>query len=253
MSLNSLFKSIKPVLVKHEPEILMGMGIGGLVFSTTWGIKATFAAVKRLEKRKKELQKEKLSFKEGFKEVWTLYLPVVLSAGLSIPSIILGNRVSARRNAAFAAAYAISETALQEYREQTRELVGEKKEKEIREKISEKKVNETYNSNNVLLTGDGDCLFCEPISGRYFKSNWNKILKAANELNARSMSNLSGVTTLTDWFDELGLSPTDISDRLGWSLADGQDGIIDIDVMSSLTPDKVPCGSISYNVLPRPC
>lgn len=230
----------------------MGMGIGGLIFSTTWGIKATFKAVKRLEIKKKELNKQNLSFKEGFKEVWTLYLPVIISASVSIPSIILGNRVSAKRNAVLAAAYSISETALQEYKEQTKAIVGEKKEKEIREKISEKKVNETYNPNNITLIGDGDCLFCEPLSGRYFKSNWNKILRSANELNAKLINSMCGFTTLTDWFDELGLSKTDLSDELGWSLIDGKGGLIDIDIISSLTPDKIPCGSISYNVLPKP-
>ncbi len=252
MGIKNIANSIKPEFMKHEPEILMGLGLGGLIFSTAWAIKATFSASKKLEQKKKQLQKDKLSFKEGFKTVWKSYLPIAISVGLSVPCIIWGNRVSAKRGAVLAAAYAMSEKALYEYKEQVKETVGEKKDQEIREKIEGKRVADTYNSNQIFMTGDGDCLFLEPISGRYFKSNWNKISKAANELNAKAVSDIHGVTTLSDWFDELGLSKTDISDYLGWSLEDGKSGIISVDIVSALTPDNTPCGSIHYKVLPRP-
>ena len=251
MNLINVFKAAKPFIRKHEAEILMSFGIGGFILSTSWAIKSTVTATKRLSKKKKELKKNSLTFAETFKEVWALYLPVVILTGASVTSVIMGNKVATRKTAALAAAYAISETALQEYIEQTRETVGEKKATEIKEKISAQKVSETYTGNNVFLTGDGECLFLEPISGRYFKSNWNKILKAANELNAKAMSNMNGVTTLSDWFEELGLSRTSISEDIGWSLENGSNGIISIDVISSMTPDNVPCGSINYNTLPK--
>lgn len=251
MNLINVFKSAKPFIRKHEAEILMSFGIGGFILSTSWAIKSTVTATRRIEKKKKELKKNSLTFAEAFKEVWALYLPVVILSGASVTSVVMGNKVATRKTAALAAAYAISETALQEYIEQTKETVGEKKATEIKEQLSAKKVAETYKGNNILLTGDGDCLFFEPISGRYFKSNWNKILKAANELNAKAMSNITGITTLSDWFEELGLARTSISEDIGWAIENGSNGIISIDVISSMTPDNVPCGSISYNTLPK--
>lgn len=242
---------IKSMLIKNQPEILMGIGIGGMIFSTIWGIKATFKTSKTIESLEKDLAR-KPTRKEIFKKIWPYYIPVIVSGIFSTTSIILGNRVSAKRNAALVAAYAMAETAYHEYRDQTLKVVGDKKEQEIREKVSEKRVADSHSTNDIFLTGDGDCLFFEPLSGRYFRSNWNKILKAANELNARSISSMSGSTSLTDWFEELGLERTRTSDYICWEIADGRNGTIDISLTATLTPDDVPCGAIDYRSLPKP-
>jgi len=248
---NNILSTIKPFMAKHEPEILMSMGISGMIFSIIWGIKSTSTATLLIEAKKKELNRDKLTVGEVIKETWRLYLPVVLSTAISIPCIIAGNRVSNRRNVALAAAYTISETAMQEYQDKTRELVGVKKEQEIHEAASKDLVKKTYPGSQILATGDGESIFHEPISGRYFRSNWNKILKAANELNASAITDISGNISLTDWYDKLGLSGTDISDDMGWTILNGPSGLIDIQIDSVLTPDDQPCGSIHYNTKPK--
>ncbi len=245
----NFISTLKPFMVKHEPEILTGLGIAGLVFSTIWGVKATISAVKAAEDKKKELKVEKLPVKETIKTTWKFYIPVVVSSAVSIPCIIGGNRIYSKRNAALAAAYTISETALQTYQDKVKEIVGEKKTQEIQESISSDKVAETYSQNkgNIVITGDGDSLFYEPITDRYFKSNWNRILKAANELNAEATGSLCGCITLSDWFNKLGLPSTDISDELGWSIEKkGVRGLIDVSISSHLTEDNVACGAIYY-------
>lgn len=247
----NILSALKPFVVKYEPEILMTMGLSGLLFSTVWGIKATIKAVRIVDEKKQELKKEILSGKEIVKAVWKLYIPVVAGTVVSIPCIILGNHVSARRNMALAAAYTISETALQEYQEKTKELVGPKKEQEIHEAVSKDSVSKTYPGSKILLTGDGDSLFHESLTGRYFKSNWNKIVKIANELNSEALTGICGEITLTQWFDRLGLPETDISDTMGWIPINGKSGMIDISIDSVLTPDDIPCGSIHYNNMPK--
>jgi len=246
-----ILKTIKPFTTKHEPEILMAMGLSGMIFSVIWGIRATVKATKRIELKKQRLGVDTLTKTQIFNETWRLYLPVVVSTSLSIPCIIAGNRVSTKRNAALAAAYTISETALQEYQDKTKEIVGQKKEQEIHEAISKDMVNKTYPNSQILLTGDGESLFHEPLSGRYFKSNWNKILKAANELNADALTNMGGEITLSDWYIKLGLDPTEMSDNMGWTIINGVSGLVDIRVDSTLTPDNIPCGSIYYNNRPK--
>lgn len=250
---NNIFKTLKPFLAKYEPEILMAMGISGMIFSTIWSVKATKTAVRKIDIKKEELNKDKLTLQEVVKETWKLYLPVVLSTAISVPCIIAGNRVSNKRNMALAAAYTISETALQEYQDKTKEVLGEKKYEKIQESISEDKVKKTYQDGitNVTLIGDGDSLFYEELSGRYFKTNWNRISKAANQLNAQALSDLSGVITLNEWFYILGLEGTSLGDELGWTITDGKQGIIDISVDSVLTPDDNPCGAIRYNTTPK--
>jgi phosphoheptose isomerase len=245
------FKFIKPFMVKHEPEILTGMGVSGLIFSTIWGIKATVSAVRAIDKYKAEKNIDKITFKEGFKLAWKFYWPVAAGIVASIPCIIAGNRVANKRYAALATAYTISETALQEYQEKTREIVGEKKAREIQEGIDADRINKTYKSDNqVIMVGNGESLFYEPLSGRYFKSNWNDISKAANELNSQALSGIPGEITLNEWFNRLGLEDTEMGDYMGWSLTNNPTNLIDVEISSHITKDNVPCGAISYGKQP---
>ena len=192
-----------------------------------------------------------LTAKETIKLTWKLYLPTVLSVAASVPCVIMSNKVSNKRYAAIATAYTISEAALQEYKDKTKEIIGEKKTKQIEESISDDRVTKTYSGGNqVILTGNGDSLFYEPLSGRYFKSNWNDILKAANELNSEAITNMSGQTTLNDWFQKIGLETTEIGETLGWNLMNNSSNLIDISISSHITKDNVPCGAIYYNRQP---
>jgi hypothetical protein len=244
-------KYIKPFATKHEPEILMAMGIGGMIFSIAWGIKATFKAARAIDNYKETYGKEKLNAKEVIKLTWKQYLPVVISTVASVPCIIASNSVSNKRYAALATAYTVTETALQEYQDKVKEVVGDKKAKEIKEAVSGDKVEQTYQGGNqIVMTNNGTSLFFEPLSGRYFMSSWNDIAKAANELNAKALSGFSNFTSLNDWFQELGLESTDMGEEVGWNVMDGINNIIDISISSHVTKDNVPCGAISYNVRP---
>lgn len=239
---------VKPFFKNHEPEILLSMGITGLLFSTIWGVKATVKATKIVME-----QPTKPTTKQVIKLTWKLYVPVVLSAAASIPCLIASNRVSSKRYAAVATAYTISETALQEYQEKAKEIVGEKKATQIQEAINKDTVTKTYpeGKSNIIITGDGDSLFYEPLSGRYFKSNWNKISKAQNELNQRAIGSLSGNISLNNWYDSIGLPRIDLGDELGWNLRNGVKSLIDVSISSSITSDNIPCGSIYYNNNPE--
>lgn len=249
--MNNPLTYIKPFVSKHEPEILMSMGIGGMIFSLAWGIKASFKAARAIDKYKETYGKDKLTAKETIKLTWKLYLPTVLSVAASVPCVIMSNKVSNKRYAAIATAYTISEAALQEYKDKTKEIIGEKKTKQIEESISDDRVTKTYSGGKqVILTGNGDSLFYEPLSGRYFKSNWNDILKAANELNSEAITNMSGQTTLNDWFQKIGLETTEIGETLGWNLMNNSSNLIDISISSHITKDNVPCGAIYYNRQP---
>lgn len=256
----NILRSIKPYIAKYEPELLMAMGISGMIFSTVWGIRSTIKASELIRKTQKEINdianenKEpahQLTRQEKLKLVWKLYLPVAISMAVSVPCIIAGNRVSNGRNMALAAAYTLSETALQDYKEKTKEISGDKVYEKINESISKDKVQAMHQGSKVTLIGDGDSLFFEPLSGRFFKSNWNRISKSANELNARALGNVTGVITIGEWYNILGLDSTALDDVLGWTIADGTKGIIDISIDSVLTPDDQPCGAIRYNTVPN--
>lgn len=244
-------KAIKPFVVKHQPELLMGFGLSGLLFSTFWATKASFKVSKKIENYKKEHACDKLTKKEIFKLAWRDYLPVVLSTAFSIPCIVCGNRISNKRYTALAAAYTISETALQEYREKTREIVGEKKAQQIQEAANDEAVKRTFQNNSkIIMTNTGENLFYEPLTDRYFMSSWNNIQRAQNELNAKCLQSTTGEILLNDWFEALGLPGTDLGNYIGWRLVDSNANLIDVEISGALTTDKQPCGALTYRKRP---
>lgn len=239
---------------KYSPEILMSMGLAGMTFATVWCVNATIKATRKIDAKKAAEKKEKLTFKDIFKETWKLYLPVVLGTAVSVPCIIAGNRQSNKRNAALATAYTLSEAALHEYQTQTRKLIGEKKAKEIDEAVATEKVNNSKASNKEIILSDGKQLFFEPMTGRYFESNWNEILSIANSLNEEALANTTGIIYLNDFLERLGLDSVQVGDVLGWctpSFGSGK-GLIKIEMDTALTKDNKACGCINYVTRPYP-
>jgi hypothetical protein len=170
---------------------------------------------------------------------------------VSIPCIIAGNHVNNKRNAALAAAYTISETALQEYQDKAKEIVGDKKEQQIREAVGKDTVEKTYKKGSTLVSGSGDYRFYDELSGRYFNSTWNKVLKSANELNANAIGGEDTIT-LNDWYEAIGLDPVELGEERGWSVYNnGAKGLIEISLTSILTEDNIPCAAIHYENRPH--
>lgn len=244
---------VEDFMNKYSPEILMSVGLCGLTFATVWGIKSTVQAVRLCDQKKANENKATLKPKEVIQTTWKLYLPVALATTISIPCIIAGNRVSNKRAAALTAAATLSQTALLEYQNKVKQIVSPKEQQKISESLSQDKVNNTKaNSKEIVVLGDGNELFLETTSQRYFRSSWDHVQKMANEINERALSGVCGSYTLNDWYEKLGLEPTAIGDSLGWSTPGfGRNGLMKIYMDTAKTADDKPCGVINYSVLPE--
>lgn len=249
-NLSNFVKSTKAVLVEHSPEILTGIGIAGMVTSTVLAVRATPKALQLIEAKKREERKDDLTPLETVEATWKCYIPSTVICAASIGCLIGSSSVHARRNAALATAYKLSETALTEYAEKTVEVVGEKKEKAIREKITEEKIkNDPVSKHEVIVTGKGDSLCYDPLSGRYFNSSRNHIERVVNEMNKRMIDDM--YVSLNDFYDELGLDHIDLGYDLGWCT---DKGLIEVDFDAHLADDEhesVPCLVLVYRVAPR--
>lgn len=85
---------------------------------------------------------------------WKCYIPAAISGTASVAFLLGSNSVHARRNAAIATAYKLSETALTDYKKEVIETIGEEKAKLIQDKVAQKHVDEHPVSNNqVIITG----------------------------------------------------------------------------------------------------
>ena len=198
-SFSKFFKTVKKNVGKRSPEILTGIGIVGMVTTTILAVKATpraldlinDAAIEKVDNQVKsgkepDEMSSKLTTIDIIKAAWKPYIPAAITGAVSIACLIGASSVNARRNAALYSAYKLSETALSDYKDQVIETIGEKKDKEIREKIAQKKVDDQpVSKSEVIVTGTGNVLFLEPVSQRYFTSDIETVRKIINDLNYR--------------------------------------------------------------------
>lgn len=239
--------NVKTSLIKHSPEILMGMGIAGMLTTTVLAVRATPKALKLIEEKKKETQTDKLTPVETIKTTWKCYIPAATTAVASTACLIGSSRVSSKRNAVLATAYKIAETAHKEYREKVIETIGEKKEAEVRDKVAKEQIEKKpVNNCEVIITDMGNTLCYDSVSGRYFKTDINKIKKAENTLNYNMLN--ENYTSLNDFYSEVGLDRIKLGDELGWNIDDGK---IELHFSSHLTSNDEPCLVIQYNVAPK--
>lgn len=248
-NLSKIFKGAGQFLSKHSPEVLVGIGITGMITTTILAVRATPKALDLIEKKKKEEHKDKLTPLETVKTTWKCYLPSVITGTSSTACIIGASSMHARRNAALATAYKLSETAFTEYREKMIEEVGEKKDKAVYDKLAQDKVDKTpVNLDDIFRTGKGTARFMDGITGRRFISDMEEIKRAVNQINYRITNDFCGYVTLSEFYSELGLPSTDISDRLGWS---AQNGLLDMHYDATIDQDGIPCGVLTYRVAPE--
>ena len=247
INFSEIVKDFSETVSKHAPEIFVGFGIAGMLTTTVLAVKATPKALKLIEEKKHELNKDKLTVGETVKTTWKCYLPAATTAVVSTTCLIGSCKVSNKRNAALATAYKIVEATHKEYRDKVIETIGEKKEEAIKEKVAQEKIKkDPVGSKEVIITDRGNMLCYDSISGRYFKTDIDKIKRAVNEINRRMTYDM--YISLNEFYSEIGLKTTDIGDDLGWNL---DQGLIKIDYTSALTEYDEPCLVLNYSVTPK--
>ena len=243
--LSTLVNSVSSFTGKHAPEILTGLGIIGMATSTVLAVQATPKALRILEEKKK--QTPDITKVEIVKSCWKCYAPAVITGVVSTACLIGANSVNTRRYVALTTAYKLSETALTEYREKVVETIGDKKEQTIRDKVAASAIEKTpASSSEVFISGNGESLCFDPMSGRYFTSSIEKIHKAVNEINRQLLHDICGTASLNEFYDELDIPRTEIGDILGWNT----DNLLDIGISSHITDDGRPSVVIDYYTRP---
>ena len=250
LDVSKFVANAKTVLSERSPEILLGIGITGMLSTTVLAVKATPKAVQLIEQTKKEERKDKLTVVETVKVAWKPYIPAISTGVFSIVCLVGSGSVNAKRNAALATAYKISETAFAEFKEKTLETVGEKKVKEIKEKITQDRVDKTVVSGNTAyVTGSGDELCMDYTTGQVFRSSKQAIEDAKNRLNEKMIKGTTYYTSLNDFYNEIGVDQIELGDLLGWN--HDRDGLIDIEFEPGFSKNGELCRVMYYSVKPK--
>lgn len=260
MQLKAIFTDLGKAARKHSPEILTGIGIAGMLSTTVLAVRATPKALMLIEEKKRE--KKFAVIKDGgdpdltkleiVKTAWKPYIPAVITGAASIACLVGASSVNARRNAALAAAYALSETTLADYKEKVVETIGEKKAQEVKDAIAKDKIeNDPVTRKEIIATDKGETLCYDALSGRYFKSDIEYIRRAVNNLNERLLFDTH--ISLNEYYDEIGLEEIfPMGENLGWTVDpdSANKGLIELDFSSQLA-EGTPCLVVGFSNAPR--
>lgn len=252
------FKSFKRSALqkvnKNSPKILTAASCIGMTGTIILTAKVAPKAKKAWDDKKEEIKERRETLneeiskpKEIFEEVKAVtpyYLPVAIMGGTSIACSVGSYKISAKRITAYASAYEVARQSLVDYKAKTKEVVGEKKEKEIEGAIAADKVKENPPSNEVIMD-DGLTLCYDAMSGRYFRSSAEKIRQVVNELNKRLITEM--YVSMNDLYYELGIPSTRLGDEMGWNV----DDMIEVNFNSILAPNDEPCLVLDYSCCPR--
>ena len=162
--------------------------------------------------------------------------------------IIKANNVNNARSAMFAGAYKLSEQALLDYKDKVIETIGEEKEREISDKVVKDRFNSVPKTQpaSEVIYGTGQCLCHDPLSGRYFNADMDKIRRVENDLNYRLMK--ENMVSLNEFYTELGMECTEMGFKYGWNI---DDGLIEVRFTSTITDDNKLCLVVSFARNPR--
>ena len=252
---NTSLVSFGRFIADKSPTILTVMGVTGLVGTVVLAVKATPEAMRRIEDEDAlrgsddpmyYAQKiSPMSKLDHVKAGWKPYIPAALSGAVSIACILGANSVHNKRNAAVIGLYTLSESAYKEYREKVASTIGDKKEREVRSEIVKDHILENPARNTeIFVTGTGDQLCYDDLTGRYFMSSAEKIRKAQNDVNATCINDM--YASQNDFYRLIGLPPVALGEEVGWR----PDVMMDISFDSHLDADNKPCLALVYRVAP---
>lgn len=246
-------EKMKGVVEKHAPEILLVTGIVSVVATAVLAARGATKAADILAKKKAESE-EPIEKKEKVKVYAESYCPAVATGIVAVGSMIGAHVINTNRIASLANAYALAEGSYKIYQEKVKEIVGDKKDGDIRDEVAKEKVaqNPMNESNVIVVNGTGDVWCYDSYLNKYFQSSINKIQKAVNMANEVMRS--ENYISLNEFYDYLGLPPQgEAGADLGWSAGK----YIDIRYTSMLSSadapmgEGVPCIVLEYLIGPK--
>ena len=210
-------------LKKNSATILTVAAAAGVITTSVLSSKAAIKA-SRVLAHKEEEKGEKLTFEETISAVWTIYIPPVVAGMSTIACVFGANILNKRQQASLASAYALIDNSYKEYKAKLKELYGEEAHNNIVDAIAAEKCEDVHVYAGGLASAytqeiESDAeprLFYDEYSGRYFETTIEKVLLAEYHLNRNYI--LRGFARLNEFYEFLGLEPTDYGETVGWDI-----------------------------------
>ena len=250
--LMNVYNGVKGKVEKHSPEILMGVGVVGVVATTVTACRATMKlndildeCVETRDKIKsvqenpayddrysdEDAQKDlTINYVQTGVKIAKLYAPSVALGVFSVGCLLGSHNVMQKRNAALSAAYLTVDKSFKEYKQRVIDRVGEEVEKEIRYGIkaeevvetvtdedgNETTVTETVKMMNPNLYSDYARFFDEASPYWQKDPEYNLVFLKAQQQYANDLLRAKGRLFLNDVYDMLGIEKTKAGQIVGW-------------------------------------
>lgn len=224
--MNSIVQTASRFVKRNGATILTIAGGVGVVATTITAIKATPKALVKLEEAEKE-KGEKLSKWKKVKVAGPTYLPTMVIGASTVMCVIGVHLLTSRTQANVASAYALVEQSYKAYRNKVIEIYGQEAHEEIVDAIAaERAENVGVNAPGFVSNGslyvDERCgrnrLFYDEYGDRFFETTLEQVISAQYHLNRNYC--LRGYSVLNEFYDFLGLEPTDYGNEVGWCAYD---------------------------------
>lgn len=202
----SILKIAQTFILRNSHHILTGLALMGIGASVALSVRADRQMHEWDIDEFKRLTKE-----ERIKIYVKIYAPPAIAV-LATGACVLGaHSISVKRESSLLLAYEGTRQMYDRYRSMVQERLGPE-EKQIAEKAASKA---QPIPRETIVYGEGDVLFYDAYSGRYFKSTVNKIDRVVNELNYTLLREMC--VSLNEFYAGIGLDGISLGDQLGWN------------------------------------
>lgn len=242
----NVLQTISGVVNRNSPTILTVAGVVGVFATAVLTGKATLEAADKVRHIERSIDRQ-LTVVEVIEVSWRYFVPPAMLAIGTTAAIVGMHSIHTKRASALLSAYTITDTAFREYQSKVTDVLGEKKERGLREEIAAEQIrkNPPPENREMVFIGSGDVLCLETATGRYFWSTMEKIKQAQNTINARIIHNM--YASQNEFYTLIGIPGTTLGDQLGWNV----DSMMEVVFGSELDPDDKPCLAVDYRIAPR--
>lgn len=242
-TMNALVHRTKRFITRNAPTILTCASAAGVVVTTVMAVKAAPKALTLLEQAKEE-KGEELTVLEKANVAAPVYIPTIIVGVSTIACIVGANMLSKRQQASLASAYALLDSSYKDYKKKVAELYDDSVDQKIKAEIAKDK----YDEEEPIVLDDGEELFYDEFSGRYFNATLYTVQHAEYQLNRDIQT--QGHASLNDFYEYLGIDPIDGGDALGWSeggnLAHYWQDWVDFNHHKAVLDDGLECCILSF-------
>ena len=199
-------KAAQDFVVRNSHHILTGLALLGIGASVALSVSAD------RQMHEWDIDEFKRLTKEQRIMIYVkIYAPPTIAILATGACIVGAHSISIKRESSLLLAYEGTRSMYDRYRATVQDRLGPE-EKQIAEKAASKTEPAPC---ETIIYSEGDCLFYDAYSGRYFKSTVNKIDRVVNELNYTLLREMC--VSLNEFYAGIGLEGISLGDQLGWN------------------------------------